>query len=242
MMTKVASWTFVALVIGSVFSLGGCLQTRNQVQQQEEKKVFQDQVKNLQENRADSQSRLQELQTETLRYNGRIETLEARMTSLDRNMLGQSKINDQRIGEYSVRLKTLEEASLNLNQKMDAMITEMQDLRSQIAAQEKMTEKKTSKSSSGDSAPTKTSSKGPYTTGEEHYNKKAWGEAVISYMDYRDQNPNGKYYSEATYKIGYAFQQLGKANQAKSFYEEVSNRFPNSPFSKKAQAQLKSIK
>lgn len=218
--------------------LSGCLQTRNQVQQQDEKKVMQDQVKILQENRADSQTRFQELQTETLRYNGRIETLEARMASLDRNMLGQSKMNEQQLGEYNTRLKTLEDASLNLNQKMEAMITELQNLRLQLASVEKSSDKKAAKSESA----AKVSSKGPYTLAEEYYSKKSWNEAVISYMDYREQNPSGKHYAEATYKIGYAFQQMGKSAQAVSFYEEVSNRFPGSPFSKKAQTQLKSIK
>ncbi len=227
------------VILSLAAGLSGCLQTRNQMQQQDEKKVFQEQVKNLQENRADSQVRIQEVQTETLRNNGRIETLEARMASLDRNMLGQSKINESHLVEYNNRLKTLEDASLNLNQKMEAMVTEMQALRNQLAAKSEKSEraeKKTEKS------PVSSSSKGPYTTAEEHYSKKSWGEAVISYMDYREQNPNGKYYAEATYKIGYAFQQLGKGTQAKAFYEEVSNRFPSSPFSKKAQAQLKSIK
>ena len=236
MMTKITSLPIIALLFT------GCLQTRNQVQQQDEKKVFQDQVKNLQENRADSQVRLQELQTETLRYNGRIETLEARMASVDRNMLGQSKINDQHLNEYNQRLKTLEEASRDLNQKMDAMITEMQSLRGQIAALEKKGAKSGGREGGSDSVSAKSSGKGPYTMAEEHYNKKSWSEAVISYMDYREQNPGGKFYAEATYKIGYAFQQLGKPTEAKSFYEEVSKRFPGSPFAKKAQAQLKSIK
>lgn len=214
------------------------LQTRNQMQQIEEKKVIQDQVKNLQVNRADTAVKFQEVSTEVMHLNGRIETFESKLNSLDKGMNAKEKLSEQHFAEMNNRIKTLEEASVSLNQKIDSIINELQTLRSSIATAHKAEKEKPAKA---EKAAEKSSDKGPFTSAEEEYNKQNWGEAILSYMKYREQNPKGKRYAEATYKIGYSFQQLGKDAQAKSFYLEVVNRYPSSPHAKKAQAQIAKI-
>lgn len=208
----------------------GCpLQTRTQV---EEKKVMLDQVKVLQTGRAEQQGKIQDVSNEVLTMNGRIETVEAKITSLDRGMQSHNRQGDQQVAELSNRVKTLEEASLGLNQRMDSMVEELKGLRVAVESA-----KKNEKSS----APSKGPERGPFNTGEDEYAKGNWGEAILSYMKYREQNPTGKRYAEATFKIGYAFQQMGKSAQAKSFYQEVVNRFPSTPHAKKASSQLQKI-
>jgi TolA-binding protein len=84
--------------------------------------------------------------------------------------------------------------------------------------------------------------KGPYDAGEEQFTAKKWKEAIVSFQKYRDQNPKGKNYADATYKIGVCFQELGMKDEAKSFMEEVTAKFPNSKEAKKAVFRLKSLK
>ncbi len=224
----------LGLLVLSLFLAGaGCpLQTRSQMQAQEEKKVIQEQVKGLQVTRADAQNKLQEISGEVLGLNGRIETLEAKIASLDRGLQMHNRQGDTQVNEVSNRVRTLEEASLGLNQRMDSIVEELRNLRAAIDSSNKA-----EKPQSHPKGP----ERGPFNTGEDEYAKGNWGEAILSYMKYREQNPTGKRYAEATFKIGYAFQQMGKAAQAKSFYQEVVNRFPSTPHAKKAQAQLQKI-
>lgn len=219
--------------------LGGAscpLQTRTQMQQQEEKKVIQEQVKGLQTTRADTQNKIQEVSGEVLTLNGRIETLEAKIASLERGFQMHNRQGDQAVVEVGNRVRTLEEASIGLNQRLDGVIEELKNLR---AAIDSSSHGKGEKSSAH--ANTKGPEKGPFNAGEDEYAKQNWGEAILSYMKYREQNPTGKRYAEATFKIGYAFQQMGKGAQAKSFYQEVVNRFPGTPHAKKASAQLQKL-
>jgi TolA-binding protein len=85
-------------------------------------------------------------------------------------------------------------------------------------------------------------SSGPYEAGEDHFGAKKWKEAIVSFQKYRDQNPKGKNYADATYKIGVCFQELGMKDEAKSFMEEVTAKFPNSKEAKKAAFRLKNLK
>lgn len=225
----------ILALLALAMGLGGAscpLQTRSQMQQQEEKKVIQDQVKGLQVNRADTQNKIQEVSSEVLTMNGRVETLEAKINSLDRGLQAHNRQGDQQVVEVSNRVRTLEEASIGLNQRMDAIVEELKNLRASIDSSNK---------SEKSAAHSKGPEKGPFTVAEDEYAKQNWGEAILSYMKYREQNPTGKRYAEATFKIGYAFQQMGKGVQAKSFYQEVVNRFPGTPHAKKAQSQLQKL-
>lgn len=206
-----------------------CLQTRSQVQAQEEIKLTQEQVKNLQVNRADTQNKMQEVSQVVLQLNGRIEGLEAKMNGIDRGFQAKNRQGDQQIVELSARIKTLEDALLGTNQKLDEVVQELQRIRSAKVSESK---------SSGEG---KGPEKGPFVMAEDDFSKNHWGEAILNYMKYREQNPKGKRFAEATFKIGYSFQQLGKGAQAKSFYQEVVERFPGTPHAKKAQAQLQKL-
>ena len=51
--------------------------------------------------------------------------------------------------------------------------------------------------------------------------------------------PNGKKYALATLKIGIAFQELGLKEDAKTFFDDVIAKNPNSPLAKQAKERLK---
>lgn len=92
-------------------------------------------------------------------------------------------------------------------------------------------------------APTASSSKkSSFEEAEQLFEAKKWKEAIVAFQKYRDANPKGKKYSEATFKIGACFQELGMKDEAKTFYTEVTTKFPKSKDSKKAASRLKALK
>ncbi len=84
--------------------------------------------------------------------------------------------------------------------------------------------------------------KSPMEEGDQLFNQKKWKDAILAYEKYRNKNPKGKKYAEATYKMGICFQELGMKDEAKVFFDEVVTKFPKSKESKKAALRLKSIK
>ena len=97
--------------------------------------------------------------------------------------------------------------------------------------------------SSTSSAKKAAASKGDdnYQKGEGLYGQKKWKEAIVAYQKYRENQPKGKFYAEATYKMGESFLALGMKDESKSFFEEVRVKYPKSPLAKKAEKQLKSL-
>ena len=81
-----------------------------------------------------------------------------------------------------------------------------------------------------------------FDSAEAKFNAKDWRKAILAYQEYRDKNPKGKSYPEATYKIGVCFQELGLKKESKAFYKEVVTKFPKSRTSKKASYRLSTLK
>jgi TolA-binding protein len=84
--------------------------------------------------------------------------------------------------------------------------------------------------------------KDPLDAAAEMFSGKKWKDAAAAFQKYREAFPKGKAYSDATYKIGVCFQELGLKDEAKSFYDEVVAKFPKSKEAKKARIRLKSLK
>lgn len=128
----------------------------------------------------------------------------------------------------------------NTNLKFQAYEEELRKLEAQVATlKEEVTRLKAPPpEAAAPSAPGKT----PYDQGESLFQAKKWKEAIVNYQKYRDQNPKGKMYADATYKIGVCFQELGMKDEAKTFLEDVTVKFPSSKEAKKAAFRLKSIK
>ena len=91
-------------------------------------------------------------------------------------------------------------------------------------------------------APSSDNPKTQFQAAEAAFEKKAWKEAILDYEKYRKAFPKGKEFPAATYKIGVSFQELGMADEARAFYEEVIAKFPKGKDAKSAQARLKALK
>ena len=81
-----------------------------------------------------------------------------------------------------------------------------------------------------------------FSAADELFKAGDFKKAALSFQKYREAQPKGKKFSEATYKLGVCFQELGMKDEAKTFFEEVIAKFSQSPEAKKAKSRLKSLK
>ncbi|MFZ4403082.1 MAG: tetratricopeptide repeat protein [Pseudobdellovibrionaceae bacterium] len=218
-------WIFFLLA----FSLAGCLQTRTDVKDVEQRQVIQQQVVGLQKNTADVSGRFSEVLEQLREINGRLEVVENRTAQNNNsNEFANKKIqNDQQ--EQNQKINLLQEALGKLEQQLGQLNAEVQGLKAEKLAEH--TEKTVKKAL-----------KDTYEAAEDHFDKKEWKKAILNFQKFRDDNPRSKTFAEATYKIGVSFQELGLKDEAKTFYDEVIAKFPSTEQARKAKTRLKSFK
>lgn len=217
----------VFLFAGS-FLLMGCqnmLMTRSDVKEAEQRRQYQDQVSTLQKNNADVGGRFSEIEDDLRRMVGRVEVLETRLAQSNAEKEKISRESDVNSAESAKRIQILQEEIARLDGQL-AAITESQ--KAQAAAPAATT-------SSG-------TKKNDFEQGEDLFGAKEWRRAILAYQKYRDANPKGKNFTEATYKMGVSFQELGLKDEARTFYEEVVAKHSKSPEAKKAKTRLNSLK
>lgn len=234
---KFLSKIFMTAAVGAILSmvLSGCLQTRDGQKDTEEKQVLRKQLGSLQNVAADTSARFQDLEDENRKLNGRIETLEAKLALL----LGRQ---DKSNSGLEARLKEKDEVYREEFEKLTGEIGKLRSEVDQLREDDRRSAEPRGDGARGASAKDKDKdgdSKNPFAAGEEHFEQKRWKEAILSYEKYRSQNPKGKNFAVATYKIGLCFQSLGMADDAKAFFEEVVSKFPKSKEAMKAAQNLK---
>jgi TolA-binding protein len=77
---------------------------------------------------------------------------------------------------------------------------------------------------------------------EKLFKEKKWQQAILKYQEYRDRHPKGRNFAEATYKIGVCFQEIGMMKEARTFYEEVITRFPNTPQATRSHTRMRALR
>ncbi len=75
--------------------------------------------------------------------------------------------------------------------------------------------------------------------GEAAYGQKAWKKAIVEYSKVQESFSKSPRIPAALLKIGLCFEQLGSAKDGQSFFQELLERFPQSPEAKKAKSKLK---
>ncbi len=222
---NVSKW----IVIGALeLAVTGCLATRDEIREG----VKAEPPTQEQQSIANNNVRYQELEEQTRKMMGRIETLENSMNILGADKTGTrseqvaaKKATDEKLKILEDAVTKLENENVVLLQKLEALKT------SQVSAD-----------SSAKEAKAAASKKSPFEQAEGEYQKRKWKESIVLYQKYRDTSPTGRHYAEASYKIGSAFHELGMKAEAKSFYAEVAEKFPRSEWAKKAAAKLKILK
>ena len=201
--------------------------TRGQVREVEQKHQMQDQVVTLQRSNADVSNRFSEIESDLRAMNGRVEVLE---NKLDKSNLEKERVKaaaDASHADNGKKISLLQEEIEKLNQQVGTLNAELTAMKS--AAPEASSDSKVGK-------------KDLFDMGEEHFDKKDWKKAILNFQKFRDSNPKNKKFADATYKIGVSFQELGLKDEARTFFDEVISKFPNSAEAKRAKTRLKSLK
>lgn len=198
----------------------GCLQTRRSIKEDVK-------ITPAEQKKAQDEAEIMENEEQIRILRGQIENLEnsMRLMSEAKNHreveLAEMKTTyEERLKVYAETIAKLQDQYLALSQKVETI----------NGAKVAVANAKASKSGN------------PFDTAEALFNQKKWREAIVEYQNYRDRYPNGKTYSEATYKIGVCFQELGMKDEAKSFYNEVVKRFSKTKAADKARYRLKNLK
>jgi TolA-binding protein len=224
------------LSILMILALTGCLKTRAELKNDGSGNMQTDSsgtyvAGNMnQQQRAQIDSRFFEIDRDFRELYGKIEVIERKLveggagtpvvTPAAPNALDASK---EKLQSLEKRISTLEEALLALDKK----ISQLSQGRSADSAQvfeEKLKD-----------------ARGPFGRGELLFAAGRYEEAIASYDQYRKNFPRGRRYPHATLKMGLCFQKLKMDNDAKAFYKEVIQRYPNTRVSVRAEENLKRL-
>jgi len=227
-----------AMFVIAGFSLIGCLKTRAQLRGEDADNTPQKQVilaqRGQKQVQPQAQPAYQDDMFEQLRQlNGRIDVVENSVVQLNAAHAGEKDGVSKEKQAIDLKFVAYEDALKKLEAQVAALSEEVQKMK--LAMDEPKKPEK----------PAKAESKNPskaFDDGEALFKDKKFKEAILAYQKYRDGNPKGKHYAEATHKMGVCFQEVGLKDEAKVFFEEVTSKFPGTPASKKAAARLKQLK
>ncbi|MGZ3772794.1 MAG: tetratricopeptide repeat protein [Pseudobdellovibrionaceae bacterium] len=223
-------WTAIPATIFIAGTLTGCLKTRNDVHEDEQAQVMQQQVVTMQKTNADATSRVTDLEEQMRDLNGRVDVVENKIGKNDSSIENSLKSSQQQNQELNQKMALLQEALTKLEADIHAVGVEVQAMKTEKAAA--ANERVQSKQLKND----------VLDIGRDFFEKKDWKQSILNFQKYRDDHPKGKNFPEATYKIGVAFQELGMKDEAKTFYDEIVNKFPKSDEARRAKIRLKSLK
>lgn len=210
-------WTN-GIILAVVLALtSGCLKTREEARAAEMQAEQKERLAAQQ--RAESLSRIEELNEQIRGLHGKTEALENRIAESERSR------EEERIKSENAQNAWKEKALVyeQTIEKLEAQLKEAPKAAAKVGVGAK-------------------GKLGTFDKAEESFNSKDWKEAILNYQKYRDNNPTGKRYAEATYKIGVSFQELGMKTEAKAFYDEVIEKFPKSVNANRARTRLKTLK
>lgn len=212
----------------------GCLKTRSEVKDVEQRQVLQQQVSSLQKERADSGQQIESVNEELRELRGRLEIAEAKAGTASSEVEKARKGLSEQNQESGRKVDLLQETLAKMDAQMQAQNAEIAALKAEIAAKAARENVAAASSSSG--------KHDHYEEGLDHFQAKNWKKSILSFQKYRDANPKGKKFAEVTYLMGVSFQELGMKDEARTFYEEVESKFPKSNEAKKAHTRTKSLK
>lgn len=218
------------LILGASVFTTGCLKTRGDVRQTDQQYVVPSQNSSLNSRpkataAADSSVRIAELEEQVRTLMGRVEESENALRNKNIQNQNESMQTQEQKSELEKKLVAYQEALVKMEAQLIQLNAEVQTLRAEKAESQR-----------------KNSFKSPFEEGQSYFDKKDWKAAILAFQKYRDENPKGKNFSEATYRIGVSFQELNMKDEAKTFFEEVVARSPNSDAARKAKVRLKSLK
>jgi TolA-binding protein len=223
---------FLILILVVPF-FAGCLKTRAELEaeetdRQQEKQTVKQQAP-YKEKAPPTAYRFEEYDQQMREFSGKLEALEAQNTQLYNLMKAEREASAKDKQLQDQKVAALEEAVKKNESDIQAMNEQVAQLKAPPPA--------------AALAPAPAGkAKSTYDEAEDLYNAKKWRDAIGIYQKYREKNPKGKYYADATLKIGMCFQELKMKDEAKTFFDVVAEKFPKSKESKKAALRMKTLK
>lgn len=212
---------FTMCMLTLVFFISGCLKTRSELRQGEDRGEREAQVQTTAMQKTPPPPPPPPMQDEVdnqfRQLNGRIDALENQMSQLIQSQSGKSEQSTQKYQAYEEALKLQEQQIAALKQEVEALKAPPPE------------------------AKITGSNKNAFEVGESAFTAKEWRSAIVNFQKYREENPKGKNYPAATYKIGAAFMEMKMKDEAKPFFQEVVDKFPKSKEAKKASFRLKNM-
>lgn len=214
MKSKVLTLALIAL------TLPACLQTRAALKQDNKDNTvkFADKIETKQQKDAKETSRFDEINQDFRSLYGRVEGVESQLNQLQDNE--KIKNLEFRLAQTEMKMALLETTVAELNAKAKKEIP--------VAG-------------SSDAKNAKGSDENPLSAANKFFDSKKWEDAILAYEEYRKNNPKGKAYAEATYKIGVSFQNLSMKEDAKVFFKELVDKYPQSREAGLAKSKLKKL-
>ncbi len=234
--TSFVTKIFVVILLAS-FSVG-CLKTREELRG--EGRNHTDDVASMQKaavqdmqraEKNDSSNRFSEIEGSLREMNGRVDVVENKLGQSDHRDSQTHRQTQDQLTETNRKMALLQEEVVKLEGQVQGLNEQVINLKTAPPVEEK-------KAAAASKSDKKENS---YETAEDHFGKKDWKKAIVSYQKYRDTFPKGKHFAESTYKIGVCFQELGLKDEARTFFEEVMQKFVSSPEARRAKIRLKKL-
>ncbi len=223
---------FRIILLSIAVLLSGCLKTRSEVSDTDQKAVYgKKNVENQMEAQVAVAQPPAEEKDELIRnLNGRVEVLENQLTAL-------VKEKESLTTQDSQKIVLLQEALAKMEAQLHKFETEAAP-----KPEEKTPETSEKSSDEAEGKTVATKKLGTYESAEQNFTKQEWKKAILNFQKYTDESPRGKNVPDAKYKIGVCFQELGMKEEAMAFYEEVVANHSKTTAGKKSKARLASLK
>jgi TolA-binding protein len=250
MKRKQASLTLLpALLVSLMMTLPGCLKTRAQLRGEGGDDAgapgtAAGAANPVQEVQPQGQYVIDEIKTELTRLNGRIEDLERAQKQSASNPAGASKED----------LKPLETRMAELEKAQAVMIETLQKLQASTPVPENASlfnqgkeqfnaqnYEGAAESLSGylKTPKAKKAEEATFLRAESYFNLKQYKKAIADYSKFTEDYTKSSRMPTVLYRIGLSFEGLGMKEDARAFFQELADKFPKAPETKKAKAKIK---
>ncbi|RYG31910.1 tetratricopeptide repeat protein, partial [bacterium] len=199
----------------------GCLKTRKDVREVEQKQVIQQEVTKLQRTNADVSSRFSDIEEDLRALRGRVEVVEHRGGQSSQEAESVKKYAADQSADAGKKILLLQEGLSAMEKNLNQLTAEVNALKADRAAS-------AAQASAAQVKAAADSKKSSFELGQDYFEDKDWKKAILNFQKYRDENPKGKKFTEATYKMGVSFQELGMNDEARTFYDELVSKHASS--------------
>jgi TolA-binding protein len=221
------------ILILAMISLTACLQTREDIQKENEERQLKEQVSSIQKSHADADMKYGDIETEIRAISGRVEVVEHNQQIYHQQDRQDIEGIKKAIDAQNEKIKSIEQ---HLDQ-MDGRLTQAIQAMANAPAPSGPQGGAVVSDGGGKKGDVKT-----YNEGEALFSKKEFKKALVKFQTYREKNPKGPKAAESTYKIGVCLVELGLKKEAKEIYQETVDTYPGTPSAKKAKFRLTQLK